>query len=130
MKHFIAHPFHRLCRLTVCSWCALLAVGLAIKLLLPLPAITLLLDRSYCNPDQWQQVSRAYTQLYQQHQQQRSRLERVVVFSNLNQTNYDHPPHPTTVKTLATYGQYDPQRQATLEETYPNTTVLSCHTSP
>ena len=82
-------------------------MGLAVKLVLPIPTVTLLLDRSYCDPDQWQKISQEYARLYRQHQHQRLRLEKVVFFSNLSQTNYKKPPHPNVVELLTTYGQFE-----------------------
>ena len=120
----------RLLSIAACSGCALLTVGTAITLLLPPPTATLLIDRSYCAPRQWQQVSQAYSRLYSQHQQKRSRLENVVFFSSLDQTAHAQPPHPSVVASLSTYGHPDSQRQTELEKTYANATVLSCHELP
>ena len=109
------------------TWLALLTVGLFIKLLLPPPEITLLIDRSYCPSSDWQQVSQTYDRLYHQHQRQQIQLEAVVLFSSLDQVVLEQVPLPGAIARLDTYGQFDPQRQSTLQKTYPNTALLSCH---
>jgi len=103
--------------------------GLLIRQFIVPPQVALLIDRSYCSTDDWQQLSQTYSQLYQQHQRQTLRLQPVVLFSNLNQDSFETPPSPEAIQNTKTYGQADSKRQLALQQTYPAATLLSCHTS-
>ncbi|MEM9220617.1 MAG: hypothetical protein AAGD25_40640 [Cyanobacteria bacterium P01_F01_bin.150] len=108
------------------SWLAFLVVGLAIAWLAPIPKLTVLLDRSYCPANQWQQVAQAYSQLYDQHQHRRLILEQVVMVSDLGQDAFASPPTPDAVRQISTYGQRDGDRLSQLQSTYSNSEVLGC----
>lgn len=105
---------------------AFLVTGLIINLFFAIPTMTLLIDRSYCPNNQWQQVTQAYTDLYDQHQRGKLRLQRVILFSSLDQEILNSPPLPETVAALSTYGRSNHQRQIKLQETYPNFRFLGC----
>ena len=109
------------------SWLAFLITGLLISWFFALPTITLLIDRSYCPPNQWQEVSQTYTDLYHQHQRRQLHLKTVILFSNLGQEVFTSPPIPATIQTLSTYGHADLNRQAELQKTYSTTQLLGCH---
>lgn len=109
------------------SWLTFLIAGLLINFLFAIPTLAVLIDRSYCSPSQWQQVSQTYTNLYHQHQSSQVRLQPVVLFSDLGQEILASPPLPETIQALSTYGHPDMQRQAELQKTYPKTQLLSCH---
>lgn len=100
--------------------------GLMINIFFAIPTVTLLIDRSYCPNNQWQQVTQAYTDLYDQHQRGKLRLQRVILFSSLDQEILNSPPLPETVAALSTYGHSNHQRQINLQETYPNFRFLGC----
>ena len=104
-----------------------LMTGLLISWLFAIPALTVLIDRSYCPPDQWQQISQTYTDLYHQHQRRQVNLQTTVLFSNLGQEVFSSPPQPEAIQTLSTYGHFDLQRQAELQKTYPKAQLLGCH---
>lgn len=105
---------------------AFLMTGLIISLFLAVPTVTLLIDRSYCPNYQWQQVARTYTDLYGQHQRGELRLQRIILFSSLDQESLSSPPLPETIAALSTYGHADRQRQIELQKTYPNFQFLGC----
>ena len=108
------------------SWLGFLVTGLAINQVFAPAAIAILIDRSYCPPAQWQQVSQQYDALYQQHQRQDMQIQAVVLFSSLAKEVRSLPPTPTEIQSLATYGQPNPQQQQQLEAAYPKHKVLSC----
>ncbi|MEM9165257.1 MAG: hypothetical protein AAGC54_19615 [Cyanobacteria bacterium P01_F01_bin.4] len=109
------------------SWLAFLLTGLLIRGLWATPKMTVLIDRSYCPAHQWQLVSQTYAELYRQHQRQQLRLQAVILFSHLGQEDFSSPPPPEMIQNLTTYGQFDEQRRATLQKTYPNAKLLSCY---
>jgi hypothetical protein len=109
------------------SWLTFLITGLLISWLFAIPTLTVLIDRSYCPSNQWQQVSQTYTDLYYQHQRHQLRLQAVVLFSNLGQEVFSSPPQPETIQAISTYGHPDLHRQAELQKTYPKTQLLGCH---
>jgi len=109
------------------SWLGFLVTGLAINQVFAPAAIAILIDRSYCPPAQWQQVSQQYDALYQQHQRQDIQIQAVVLFSSLAKEVRSLPPTPTEIQSLATYGQPNLQQQQQLELDYPNHKVLSCN---
>jgi hypothetical protein len=109
------------------SWLMFLITGLLISWLFSIPTLTVLIDRSYCPPSQWQQVSQTYTDLYHQHQRSQLHLQTVVLFSNLGQEVLASPPLPEAIRALSTYGHSDLHRQAELQKAYPKTQLLGCH---
>jgi hypothetical protein len=111
------------------SWLMFLITGLLISWLFAIPTLTVLIDRSYCPPNQWQQVSQSYTDLYRQHQQRRLQLQPIVLFSNLGQEVFASPPPPEVIQALSTYGHSDLHRQAELQKSYPKTQLLGCHSN-
>jgi hypothetical protein len=100
---------------------------LVIRLVFATPNLVVLVDRSYCPLNQWQQVTQTYQTLYRQHQQQRLHLQTIILFSNLGQEVLSPPPAPAVIQNLSTYGRPDPQRQAELQKAYPKAHLLSCH---
>ena len=119
----------RLLKIVGFSWLAFLITGLAISRFFTAPTLTVLIDRSYCPAQQWRQVSQTYTDLYRQHQRHQLHLQKVVLFSDLGQESFASPPLPTMIQNLATYGQFDGQRQARLQKDYAKTRLLSCQSS-
>ena len=116
-----------LLRLLGLSWLCFLVAGLVIRLVFATPNLVVLVDRSYCPLNQWQQVTQTYQTLYRQHQQQRLHLQTIILFSNLGQEALSPPPAPAVIQNLSTYGRPDPQRQAELQKAYPKAQLLSCH---
>lgn len=115
-----------LLRTITCSWLAFVLIGWLINQVIASPELVVLIDRSYCPPAQWQQISRSYQHLYQQHQQHQVRIKSVILFSDLGEEIFSMPPLPEKIQSLRTYGRSDPQQQTQLQASHPNTTLLSC----
>lgn len=122
MTSLNAKLFKTLCLSSLAFW----MTGLLISWLFAVPSMTLLIDRGYCPPNQWQQVSRSYAQLYRQHQWRQISLQKVILFSSLSQEVLASPPLPATLATLPTYGRSDLQRQTQLQTAYPQAKLLNC----
>ena len=106
------------------TWFAFLVSGLVISIGFTVPQITLLIDRSYCLPNQWQSVVAQYEQIYQQHDE--VKLKAVVVFSDLGEEVRSPPPLPSELAALPTYGKINLTRQQDLQRNYPNSKILGC----
>jgi hypothetical protein len=106
------------------TWLAFLISGLVISVVFTAPQITLLIDRSYCPPNQWQSVAAQYEQIYQQHDE--IRLKAVVLFSDLGEEVRSRPPTPSEIAALSTYGRVNPARRQDLQRDYANSKVLGC----
>jgi hypothetical protein len=108
------------------TWFAFLISGLVISVGFAIPQITVLIDRSYCSPNQWQSVVAQYEQVYEQQQQGEVKFRAVVLFSDLGEEVRSHPPAPSEIATLSTYGRMNSIRQQDLQRNYPKSTVLGC----
>jgi hypothetical protein len=106
------------------TWFAFLVSGLIISIGFAVPQITLLIDRSYCPPSQWQGVVAQYEQIYQQHDQ--VKLKAVVLFSDLGEEVRSQPPSPSEIAALSTYGQMNSARRQRLQQDYANSKILGC----
>jgi hypothetical protein len=109
------------------GWFCFVMAAMGFSVIWPLPQHVVLIDRSYCAPAQWQQVSQAYAELYRQHQSHQIQLKTVVVFSHLGQEVYDRP--LPTIANLSTYGRPDVSRQSQLQTTYRDAQLLTCQTA-
>ncbi|MBW4644855.1 MAG: hypothetical protein KME23_18000 [Goleter apudmare HA4340-LM2] len=108
------------------SWLAFLITGVLISWFFAIPTITVLIDRSYCPPTEWQQVVQNYAQIYQQHQQRRLHLQSVILFSSLGEEQLSIPPLPEVLQKSSTYGRSQQQRQLQLQKAYPQAQLLQC----
>lgn len=88
------------------------------------PRSILLIDKSYCPPEQWQKVAQTYAQKYQN-----SELHTVILFDDLSQEKFSPPPDPSVISQLSTYGRPNLKRQSQLQQTYPKAELLSCRFS-
>ncbi len=116
----------RLLRTIGLSWLAFLITGLLIRWAFPPPAVSVLIDRSYCPPAQWQPVAQQYASIYQQHQHQQLRIQQVLLFSDLAEDVRSIPLKPEEVQQLKTYGRSNLQRQEDLQQKYDRTILLTC----
>jgi hypothetical protein len=116
----------RLLRTLGLGWLAFMLSGAAIALFFPVTATILLIDRSYCAPAQWHQVTSTYDQLYQQHQRQALRIEQVVLFSDLGAETLPELPTPAEIAGTRTYGLPAERTLQDLQRQYPQAQVLSC----
>ncbi|MGG6265359.1 hypothetical protein ACQ4M5_13140 [Leptolyngbya sp. AN10] len=89
------------------------------------PAITILIDRSYCPASQWQQVIQRYAELYQQHQHKSRRIENVILFNDVSE-EVQTVLRPEDLQMLQTYGSFSLERQTNLQKNYSHSQVLRC----
>lgn len=108
------------------SWLGFLIVGLVISWAFAVPKVVVLIDRSYCPPAQWQQVTQSYEQLYRQHQKQELQIQQVILFSDLGRDVFSPPPAPEVIRDVATYGRSDPDRAQDIQRAYPKAQLLAC----
>lgn len=109
------------------SWLTFGLAAAAVSILLPIPTTSILLDLSYCPPDQWEAVVEEYTHLYSQHQQQRLAIDSVVTFSNLGTQALSDLPSPTDVAQLRTFGRSANDERDRLMQDDPTANLLTCH---
>lgn len=108
------------------GWVAFAIAAFTIRVVFAAPVVTVLIDRSYCEPAQWQQVAADYTAIYDRDRRGDIVLDSVILFSDLGTEVLDDPPSPDTIRTLQTYGRPNPQRRSELSAKYPDTQLLTC----
>ncbi|MFM7530416.1 MAG: hypothetical protein ACKO63_18370 [Nodosilinea sp.] len=123
----MGNPNQRLILTLGLGWLAFLALGLGLRQGLRSPGVTVIIDRSYCSPAQWQGVAQAYADLYDQDQQQRISLDQVIYVSDLGQEAAPQVPTPEQVQALNTYGRFNPSQLEAALSAQPQSRVLSCH---
>jgi hypothetical protein len=120
------NPNQRLIRTLGLGWLTFAALGLGLRQILAGPAVTVVIDRSYCAPAQWQQVADRYADLYAQQQQQRLTIDQVIYVSDLGQEVAPTVPAPEEVTALSTYGRPNPAQMEQAVQEHPDATVLVC----
>lgn len=108
------------------GWLSFIIFGLIIQTVFAAPNIIILVDRSYCPPQQWQEVVQTYQTSYQKHQQKRLKIEKVILFSYLGEEVLLTLPTPDELLAIKTYGRSTPQRQEQLKQNYPKSQILKC----
>lgn len=108
------------------GWLAFLVSGLTIQFMVTSPSVIILIDRSYCPPNQWQNLVNNYQELYEKNQLKSLQIEKVIVFSDLGEEVLTTPPEPQKIKELSRYGRSNPQRWEQMKTLYPQATVLVC----
>jgi hypothetical protein len=108
------------------SGLAFVVTGILISWLFTVPHMTVVIDRSYCPSHQWRSVAAHYEQLYQQHQRHQIQINSVVLFSDLDQEERSHPPNPSEIAALSTYGKKNLARQQQVQRGHLNTRLLEC----
>ncbi|MGK7912903.1 MAG: hypothetical protein AB4050_15730 [Synechococcus sp.] len=123
------HLTSRLIVTLCCTGCAFGLAGAAVTALLPVPKQTVLLDRSYCPPERWQEIAGDYKRLYSQHQRKVVTISEVVTFSSLGSQPLAELPAPVDIEQMQTFGlPAEGQRQTLLEQYGQTATVLlTCH---
>ncbi|MGK7891982.1 MAG: hypothetical protein AB4042_21855 [Leptolyngbyaceae cyanobacterium] len=125
-------PTPQLIRILGLGWLAYLALGLTLRQTNPsassgaIATVSVIIDRGYCPPDQWQQVAAEYAQLYQQHQRQQIQIESVILVNHLGEEVLTEPPTDADIASLNIYGLSGGDRITTLLTAQPNATVLRC----
>ncbi len=100
-------------------------VGYGVRTFLT-PSVVVVIDQSYCPPDQWAAVVSRYQSLYQQNQRHQIQIEQVIVFNSLSQTPLDPLPSPDQIAAINTFGRAAPEREASLRASYGNAEFLRC----
>lgn len=121
------NPNQRLLLTLGLGWLAFAGLGLGLRQLLAGPAVTVIIDRSYCAPAQWQErVGDRYASLYAEQEQRQLTIDQVIYVSDLGQEVSEAIPSPEDVQALSTYGRPNltQMQQATQEN--PDATVLTC----
>lgn len=108
------------------GWLSFLIAGILLNQVFATPNFVLLIERSYCPPQQWQQVVQEYTDLYRQHQQNLVKIESVVLFNDLGEEVLTTVPTPEQLQGLRTYGRSNSQREAELRKAYDQIKVIRC----
>ena len=108
------------------GWFSFLIAGILFNQVFAAPNFVLLIERSYCPPQKWQQVVQAYTDLYRQHQQNLVKIESVVLFNDLGKEVLTTVPTPEELRGLRTYGRSNLQKEAELRKAYDRVKVIRC----
>ena len=108
------------------GWLSFLIAGILFNKVFAAPNFVLLIERSYCPPQNWQQLVRTYTDLYRQHQQNLVEIESVVLFNDLGKEVLTTVPTPEELQGLRTYGRSNLQKEAELKKAYDRVKVLRC----
>ncbi len=94
--------------------------------LFPRPTLTLLIDRGYCSPQQWQALGDRYAKLYRQQQWGQIRVAQTVLFSSLGEEIQNPPLSPQQFRDLRTYGHSPGDRAKELQRRYRQSVLLRC----
>ncbi len=108
------------------GWLSFLIVGILFNQVFAAPDFVLLIDRSYCPPQQWQQVVQKYSNLHQQHQQNLLQIKSVILFNDLGQEVLTNIPTPDKIGDLDTYGRSNPEKETELRKAYDQVKVIRC----
>lgn len=119
-------PNRRLLQILGLGWLAFIGTGWGLRQTIQGPSTVVVIDRSYCAPDQWQQVADAYSDLYDQAQNRQLQIKQVILLNDLGEEVRQSPPAPTEIQSLNTFGLADPARVQELAEQFPSTKVLTC----
>ncbi|HEY9736130.1 MAG TPA: hypothetical protein V6D06_07600 [Trichocoleus sp.] len=119
-------PNKRLVRILGLGWLAFIGLGFGLRQGLQGPTTVVVIDRSYCEPNQWQQVAQSYSDLYDQAQARQLRIEQVILLNDLGEEVLETPPDPAEVKALSTYGRSNPARLQAISQQFSKATVLTC----
>lgn len=124
------HPTRRFLLTLGLGWIAFLGLGLGLRQGFTTPAVTVIIDRSYCAPAQWQPIAANYATLYEQHRQGRLRIDQVIYVSDLGPVVADTIPTPEDINTLNTFGRFNPAEMDQVRQAQPKAEVFSCNLGP
>ncbi len=120
------NPNRRLLQILAVGWLAFLGVGFGIRQAFSGPTVTIIIDRSYCDPARWQQITTEYGQLYSQHQQKRLTINQVIYVSDLGQEVATDIPSPAQLQAMGTYGRFNGEQLQQITAAYPEAEVFAC----
>ena len=107
------NPTRRLIYTLGLGWITFAALGLGLRQILAGPAITVVIDRSYCDPAQWQQLADQY-------------VDQVIYVSDFGQVVATPVPTPAEVQALTPNGLPNAAEMQKATDANPNATVLTC----
>ena len=116
----------RLITIVGIGWLSFLITGLIVVNVFAASEITLLIDRSYCPPNQWQKVVETYRDFYTQNQEKQIKINSVILFSDLGEETLNPLPSPEEISQINTYGKSNPNRQKELLNKSSSGKILSC----
>ncbi len=108
------------------GWLSFLVAGVVVARLFSISQVTVLIDRSACDAEGWQQVSDRYAALYQAHQRKRLQLSQMIIVSDLGEEVRETVPTPAEFHRMETSGQPNSQRFDQLKNGFDNVRVLTC----
>ena len=120
------NPTRRLIYTLGLGWITFAALGLGLRQILAGPAITVVIDRSYCDPAQWQQLADQYADLYTQQEQREITIDQVIYVSDFGQVVATPVPTPAEVQALTPNGLPNAAEMQKATDANPNATVLTC----
>ncbi|MGB3199972.1 MAG: hypothetical protein WBA99_03665 [Nodosilinea sp.] len=120
------NPNQRLIRTLGLGWIAFVALGVGLRQLLASPAVTIIIDRSYCAPAQWQQLANQYADLYAQQEQREITIDEVIYVSDFGPVVATPVPTPEEVQALTPNGLPNAAEIQKATEANPDATVLTC----
>jgi hypothetical protein len=121
------HPTLRLILTLILGWIAFLGLGLGLCQGLARPTVTVIIDRSYCAPVQWQPIAVNYAALYEQHRQGKVQINQVIYVSDLGSVVADAIPTPEDISRLSTFGRFNPTQMDQARQSQPDAEVFSCN---
>lgn len=129
MHNLNQRPNQRLLQILGLGWLAFIGTGVGLRQALRGPETVVVIDQSYCEPTQWQQLTDSYAALYDQSQARQLQIEQVILLSDFGEKALDTPPTPAEVQALAPFGRPNPERLQAVAEQYPEARVLTCQTT-
>ena len=103
-----------------------LTAGVVVPRLLSGTKTAVLVNRSACDRQEWQEVGDRYSSLYQAHQSNRIRLSQVVIVSGLGEEVREQIPTPQQFRAIETFGEPDAERLSQIEAGFTDVEVLTC----
>lgn len=119
-------PTKRLISTLGLGWLAFAGLGLGLRYAVQVPEVTVIIDQSYCPPEQWQAaVVEPYTDLYQQGQANQRKIVQVVVVTGIDQTTLTVVPAPAELGNP--FGQAPSAEALTeLQQQFSESVLLKC----
>lgn len=120
------NPNRRLLQILVVGWLAFFGAGVGLRQARSGPSITIIIDRSYCDPSRWEQITADYAEFYSQHHQKSLTIDQVIYVSDLGQEVAEEIPSPQELMTMSTYGRFNPDQLQQATAAHPNAKVFAC----
>ncbi len=124
------NPNRRLLQTLAVGWLAFLGAGVGLRQALSGPTVTIIIDRSYCDPARWEQITTDYGELYNQHQQRRLTIDQVIYVSDLGEEVAEELPSPEAIMTMSTYGRFNADQLRQTTAAHPDAEVFACSSNP